>query len=456
MKKIEDNNTLVFIVDKRANKKQIEDAVTEMYKDIKALKVNTLITPRGDKKAYVRLTTDYDALDVANKENEQIYLLRVPHSDSLPAISPASLVKGPVAAGAIRGKIEPGDDETALFAGIMPESSTKALSKYTVEADHAVREALSKLNAATDDARTLLATLDLPATLNATCEAPPLEDELAQKVQLARSNGGAAGLLDLQQQAVDRRHVRAADEPEADTESHLAQLAHRLVGCDGHCVSGHGHGSVHLPSAGEGPGVKRACFWRCQVDQQLIGCCCRIVILADCGEAPHHQHPERRIFGGLFSSNLDRFECIICPPSGEQSLGEDPAPLGIPSTCRSLSGDDGSDRLVSIEMRCGHTAQRSECCGVLVERFLKLLGRRVWPILGEVLLTPFDVVAGATSIEHGRTEYERGMGPKLRHDGSPANEFGLSSDPPIRASLKLGFELLDFLGMKFKGLRHSC
>merc|ERR1712028_235868 len=67
MKKIEDNNTLVFIVDRKANKRQIQDAVTLMYKDIKALKVNTLIRPDGQKKAYVRLTQDYDALDVANK-----------------------------------------------------------------------------------------------------------------------------------------------------------------------------------------------------------------------------------------------------------------------------------------------------------------------------------------------------------------------------------------------------
>ena len=58
MKKIEDNNTLVFIVDRKANKKQITNAVTEMYKDIKAYKVNTLIRPDGDKKAYVRLTQD--------------------------------------------------------------------------------------------------------------------------------------------------------------------------------------------------------------------------------------------------------------------------------------------------------------------------------------------------------------------------------------------------------------
>lgn len=42
MKKIEDNNTLVFLVDVRANKRQIKDAVKGMY-DIQALKVNTLI-----------------------------------------------------------------------------------------------------------------------------------------------------------------------------------------------------------------------------------------------------------------------------------------------------------------------------------------------------------------------------------------------------------------------------
>ena len=66
MKKIEDNNTLVFIVDLKANKRQIKDAVTQMY-EIQCQKINTLIRPDGQKKAYVRLTTDYDALDVANR-----------------------------------------------------------------------------------------------------------------------------------------------------------------------------------------------------------------------------------------------------------------------------------------------------------------------------------------------------------------------------------------------------
>ncbi|KAH8822544.1 60S ribosomal protein L23a [Flagelloscypha sp. PMI_526] len=66
MKKIEEHNTLVFIVDVRSNKRQIKDAVKKLY-DVQAAKINTLIRPDGKKKAYVRLTADHDALDVANK-----------------------------------------------------------------------------------------------------------------------------------------------------------------------------------------------------------------------------------------------------------------------------------------------------------------------------------------------------------------------------------------------------
>ena len=42
MKKIEENNTLVFIVDVRSNKRQIKEAVKKLY-DVQALKINTLI-----------------------------------------------------------------------------------------------------------------------------------------------------------------------------------------------------------------------------------------------------------------------------------------------------------------------------------------------------------------------------------------------------------------------------
>ena len=66
MKKIEENNTLTFIVDSRANKTQVKKAIRKLYQ-VKTAKVNTLIRPDGLKKAYVRLAAVHDALDIANK-----------------------------------------------------------------------------------------------------------------------------------------------------------------------------------------------------------------------------------------------------------------------------------------------------------------------------------------------------------------------------------------------------
>ena len=60
MKKIEDHNTLVFVVDIKANKHQIKTAVRTLY-EINTTKINTLFTPIGTKKAYVRLPSHYDA-----------------------------------------------------------------------------------------------------------------------------------------------------------------------------------------------------------------------------------------------------------------------------------------------------------------------------------------------------------------------------------------------------------
>ena len=66
IKTIEDNNTLVFIVDRRANKPMIKKACQELY-NIKVSKVNSLVRPDGLKKAYVVVSPDQDALDIANK-----------------------------------------------------------------------------------------------------------------------------------------------------------------------------------------------------------------------------------------------------------------------------------------------------------------------------------------------------------------------------------------------------
>ncbi|KCV73067.1 50S ribosomal protein L23Ae [Fonticula alba] len=62
---IEAHNTLVFICDVRSNKHQIKLALKSLY-DIDASKINTLITPSGVKKAFVRLVPEQDAAAVAS------------------------------------------------------------------------------------------------------------------------------------------------------------------------------------------------------------------------------------------------------------------------------------------------------------------------------------------------------------------------------------------------------
>jgi len=63
---IEQANTLTFIVDRRATKKQIKEEVERMF-GVKVEKVNTLITMDGKKKAYVKLSKEYSASDIATR-----------------------------------------------------------------------------------------------------------------------------------------------------------------------------------------------------------------------------------------------------------------------------------------------------------------------------------------------------------------------------------------------------
>jgi large subunit ribosomal protein L23Ae len=66
MRKMETCNTLVFLCDVRANKHHIRAAVKELY-GVEAVRVNTLVRPDGQKKAYVRLSAEQDAMDIAGK-----------------------------------------------------------------------------------------------------------------------------------------------------------------------------------------------------------------------------------------------------------------------------------------------------------------------------------------------------------------------------------------------------
>jgi large subunit ribosomal protein L23 len=63
---VESENKLVFMVNLKATKIDVRKAIEELY-EVKVEKVNLLITPDGEKKAFVKLHPDYKAADIAIK-----------------------------------------------------------------------------------------------------------------------------------------------------------------------------------------------------------------------------------------------------------------------------------------------------------------------------------------------------------------------------------------------------
>jgi large subunit ribosomal protein L23 len=63
---IDRENKIVFIVNRKASKKQIKDAMEKLF-EVKVDKINTEITIKGEKKAVIKLKPEYRALDVATK-----------------------------------------------------------------------------------------------------------------------------------------------------------------------------------------------------------------------------------------------------------------------------------------------------------------------------------------------------------------------------------------------------
>ncbi|HOI70858.1 MAG TPA: 50S ribosomal protein L23 [Methanobacterium sp.] len=66
MNAINDNNELTFKVRRTASKAHIKNAFEELY-EVKVERVNTQITSRGEKIAYIKLEAEHNAEDIAVK-----------------------------------------------------------------------------------------------------------------------------------------------------------------------------------------------------------------------------------------------------------------------------------------------------------------------------------------------------------------------------------------------------
>jgi len=64
LKLMESENKLIFVVDTYATKEEIKHEIEETLK-AKVIKVNTLINPKGEKRAIVKFSPETLAIDVA-------------------------------------------------------------------------------------------------------------------------------------------------------------------------------------------------------------------------------------------------------------------------------------------------------------------------------------------------------------------------------------------------------
>lgn len=62
----EKENKLTFVVNKRATRKEVKEAVEKLY-NVKVSKVNIIISPNGEKKAHVKLSKEFSAEEIASK-----------------------------------------------------------------------------------------------------------------------------------------------------------------------------------------------------------------------------------------------------------------------------------------------------------------------------------------------------------------------------------------------------
>lgn len=65
-KKMETENTVIFFVDAKANKTEIKKAFQDAF-NVKPQRINTLVTPLGRKKAYIKIPKTNEASEIANK-----------------------------------------------------------------------------------------------------------------------------------------------------------------------------------------------------------------------------------------------------------------------------------------------------------------------------------------------------------------------------------------------------
>ncbi|CAA6655461.1 unnamed protein product [Spirodela intermedia] len=127
-------------------------------------------------------------LERALKENDRVYLMRVPQISSLAPLPAASLVKPFPMADILDASKE------RLFATLVPDNSAKALSRYTQMVDDIIRVQAETLQQGSETASIRLKEMDLPHSILALDGIFSLPADIKEDVEAVLVVGGPAGL----------------------------------------------------------------------------------------------------------------------------------------------------------------------------------------------------------------------------------------------------------------------
>ncbi|KAG9133090.1 hypothetical protein Leryth_018652 [Lithospermum erythrorhizon] len=187
-------------------KEEIAEEIARLKSGLSTLSEAKKTAPKGAPQQIFDAISKLEAnlnhnLERAMKENDRVYLMRVPPASSLPPLPAFSLVKPLQMSDVLDAS------KVNLFASLVPDSSAKSLSRYTEMVDDVIRTQAEKLQQASELARVRLREMDLPDAILALEGNSTLPIALKEDVEAVQICGGPAGLEGELQQLKDLRRV---------------------------------------------------------------------------------------------------------------------------------------------------------------------------------------------------------------------------------------------------------
>ncbi|EPS72048.1 hypothetical protein M569_02706, partial [Genlisea aurea] len=188
------------------DKDEIAEEIARLKSGLNALSEAKKSSPRGASQQILDSVNKLEAsmnsnMERAIKENDRVYLMRVPPASSLKPLPSFSMVKPLV----MDEVLDASKDK--MFASLVPDSSAKALSRYTEMLDNVIRTQAENLQQGSELARVRLKDMDLPDSILALEGNFSLPAALKEDVEAVQICGGPIGLEGELQQLKDLRRV---------------------------------------------------------------------------------------------------------------------------------------------------------------------------------------------------------------------------------------------------------